>query len=281
MDPRAWSVSGRTCVITGASTGIGREAAISLGRLGARLVLVGRSSRRHRLVIADLETESIEFELIEAELSDLRSIATAAGQIAERHPEASVLINNAGQGGRRGTTPDGFEMAFGVNYLSHYLLTRRLLNAFIRNSPARIVNLSSNAHYDIKSFDPEAGLGRTRSLTGLPEYAYSKAAMAAFALELAHRLVDTGVKSVAVHPGLVATDGWRAVPQPIRWFMTRRMATPAQGVLPVLQAVLDPDLRSGTYLTPDGEKMIHPLAAHPETTRRLWDLSERRVAPYL
>lgn len=281
MDPGAWSVSGRTCVITGASTGIGREAAVSLGRLGARLVLVGRSRQRHRLVIADLETESIEFELIEAELSDLSSIATAAGQIEERHPEVTVLLNNAGQGGRRGTTADGFELAFGVNYLSHYLLTRRLLDAFIRNSPARIVNLSSNAHYDIKSFKPAAGLGRTRSLTGLPEYAHSKAAMAAFALELAHRLVDTGVKAVAVHPGLVATDGWRAIPPPFRWFMTRRMLLPAQGVLPVLQAVLDPDAKSGSYLTPEGEKLIHPLAADPEATRHLWELSERRVARYL
>jgi retinol dehydrogenase-12 len=268
-------------VITGASTGIGREAAVALGRLGAKLVLVGRSRQRHRPVIADLESESIEFDLVEAELSDLSSIATAAGQIEERHPEVTVLVNNAGQGGRRGKTADGFELAFGVNYLSHYLLTRRLLDGFIKNSPARIVNLSSNAHYDIKTFDPTAGLGRTRSFTGLPEYAHSKAAMAAFTLELAHRLVESGVKAVAVHPGLVATDGWRAIPPPFRWFMTRRMLVPAQGALPVLQAVLDPEAKSGSYLTPDGEKVIHPLAADPDTTRRLWELSEGWVARYL
>jgi retinol dehydrogenase-12 len=268
-------------VITGASTGIGREAAVALGRLGAKLVLVGRSRQRHRPVIADLESESIEFDLVEAELSDLSSIARAAGQIEERHPEVTVLVNNAGQGGRRGKTADGFELAFGVNYLSHYLLTRKLLDGFIKNSPARIVNLSSNAHYDIKTFDPTVGLGRTRSFTGLPEYAHSKAAMAAFTLELAHRLVESGVKAVAVHPGLVATDGWRAIPPPFRWFMTRRMLVPAQGALPVLQAVLNPEAKSGSYLTPDGEKVIHPLAADPDTTRRLWELSEGWVARYL
>jgi len=268
-------------VITGASTGIGRESAVSLGRLGAKLVLVGRSPQRHRPVIADLEIESIEFELIEAELTDLRSVTTAAGQIEERHPDASVLINNAGQGGRRGATKDGFELAFGVNYLSHYLLTRRMLDALIRNAPARIVNLSSNAQSNIGSFQTEAGLGRTRSLTGFPEYAHSKAAMAAFTLELGHRLVDTGVKAVAVHPGVVATDGWRAIPQPFRWLITRQMLLPAQGALTVLQAALDPELRSGSYLTPEGEQLINPLAGDPASTRRLWEVSEQRVAAYL
>lgn len=280
-EPHAWSLSGRTCVVTGASTGIGRETAVALGRLGARLVLIGRSSHRHHHVMKDLESQSIEAEMIEAELADLGSVSGAADRIKEEHPTATVLINNAGQGGRRGTTVDGFELAFGVNYLSHYLLTRKLLDGLITNSPSRIINLSSNAHFNIKSFDPAGGSGRTKSLTGLPEYSYSKAAMAAFALELAGRLAGTGVKAVAVHPGVVATDGWRSVPQPFRWWITRRMLTATQGALPVVNAALDPDLRSGSYLTPDGERSVHPLVADSTATRRLWEISEQRVASHL
>lgn len=268
-------------MITGASSGIGRELAISFGRLGSKLVLVGRSRHRHQPVLAELERQSADAELIETELGDLTSVARTAERIKQTHPEITVLINNAGQGGRRGTTVDGFELAFGVNYLSHYLLTRKLLDRLVENVPSRIINLSSNAHYNIKSFDPAAGASPTRSLTGLPEYSHSKAAMAAFTLELADRLKGTGVTAIAVHPGVVATDGWRSVPQPFRWWITRRMMTPVQGVLPVLTAALDPSPRSGSYLTPEGEKMVHPLLADPVTSNRLWQMSEQRVAAFL
>lgn len=268
-------------MITGASTGIGRETARLLGLMGARLVLVGRSVPKHREALDELASESIESELIETELGDLRSVAAAATQLERRHPEVSVLVNNAGQGGRRGITMDGFELAFGVNYLSHYLLTRRLLTTLTRNSPARIVNLSSNGHLRIQSFDPTAGLGRTRSLTGFREYYHSKAAMVAFARELAVRLNPERVTALAVHPGVAATDGWRAIPQPLRWFFTRRMMSPAQGALTVLRAITDPDVKSGVYLTPEGERPVHPLLTDEGITGRLWEQSERWVAAYL
>lgn len=276
-----WSIKGRTCVITGASTGIGRETARSLGLMGARLILVGRSVAKHRQVLDELGAESIESELIETELADLRSVAAAASQIEQRHPQVAVLINNAGQGGRRGITADGFELAFGVNYLSHYLLTRRLLPALIRNVPARIVNLSSDGHYRIESFDPAAGVGKTGSLLGLKEYYHSKAAMIAFARELAARLDPDRIKALAVHPGVVATDGWRAIPQPFRWFLTRRMMSPAQGALTVVRAVIDPDMESGIYLTPVGPRPFHRLLADAEVRARLWEQSEQWVSAYL
>jgi retinol dehydrogenase-12 len=279
IDP--WSIHGKTCVITGASSGIGRETARSLGLMGAKLVLVGRSLAKHREVLDELDSESIESELIETELGDLRSVASTASQLEQRHPEVSMLINNAGQGGRKGITADGFELAFGVNYLSHYLLTRRLLRNLIRNSPARIVNLSSNGHLRIESFDPADGLGKTRSLTGFREYYHSKAAMVAFARELAARLDPNQVKAIAVHPGVAATDGWRAIPQPFRWYFTKRMMSPAQGALTVVRAAIDPDVKSGIYLTPEGQRPVHPLIADDVVTRLLWEQSERWVASYL
>jgi NAD(P)-dependent dehydrogenase (short-subunit alcohol dehydrogenase family) len=268
-------------VITGASTGIGREAALSLGLMGAKLVLIGRSRQKHELVLSNLAENEIACELIEAELSDLSSVAAAGNQVRATHPEASILVNNAGMGGRRGTTTDGFELAFGVNYLSHYLLTRLLLPSLVENSPSRVVNVSSNGHYRITSFEPASGRGRTRSFTGLAEYAYSKAANVAFTLELASRLAETGVRSFAVHPGVVATEGWRSIPQPIRWLVMRNMMSPAQGSLAVVQAVTDPALKSGSYLTPDGERPVHDLLLDSDKTRQLWEQSEAWVAQYL
>lgn len=276
-----WSVFGRTCVITGASTGIGREAALSLGLMGAKLVLIGRSPSKHARLLSDLAQNGIECELIETELSDLASVAAAGRQVGTIHPDLSILVNNAGMGGRRGTTAAGFEMAFGVNYLSHYLLTRLLLPWLTVNAPSRVVNVSSNGHYRLESFDPTAGRGRTRSLTGLAEYSYSKAAQVAFTLELARRFAETDVKAIAVHPGVVATEGWRAIPLPIRWFVTRNMMSPAQGALTVTHAVVDPALKSGSYQTPEGEKTVNKVLLDRDKARQLWEQSEEWVAQYL
>ncbi|HEY7564967.1 MAG TPA: SDR family NAD(P)-dependent oxidoreductase [Acidimicrobiia bacterium] len=275
-----WAVTGRTCVVTGASTGIGRETVRALSSLGANLVLVGRSAERHRGVLDDLARSAGAVAFIETELGDLGSVRSAAERVRKDHPDTTVLINNAGQGGHRGMTAQGFELAFGVNYLSHFLLTSLLLPLLDRNGPSRVVNVSSDAHYRIKRFDPAAALGRTRTLTGIDEYCFSKAAIAAMTLELAHRFDPGRVTAVAVHPGTVATDGWRAIPQPLRWLVTRSMMSPAQGSLTVIRAVTEPSLQSGLYLTPNGSRPVHHLLGDPAVTSDLWEQSERWVAEF-
>ncbi len=124
-------MAGSTVIITGASSGIGRSAAALLASLGARLIMVGRSPEKYRAIQVELDGLGASHGLVGAELSDLSSVAVAAGQLAhEVSGDANlILINNAATAGRRGITRDGFELAFGVNYLAPYLLSSLLLEA--------------------------------------------------------------------------------------------------------------------------------------------------------
>lgn len=275
------SLAGSTVIITGASAGIGRFAARHLASLGARLVLVGRSPERHRVVQTELDSQGASHRLVEADLSYLSSVAAAARSITDDviddgHRESLILINNAATAGKRGVTRDGFELAFGVNYVSHFLLTLVLQTHLAITT---VINVSSNAHYLIPELDPALARGKTRSLTGWREYSHSKAAMAALAVELAER--NQGVKSLAVHPGLAATDLWRRIPQPARALVTRRMAPAEVGALQLVRAATDPSLPSGGYLAPEGLRT--PGQAVTDATGRslLWESSQRWVEPYL
>ena len=257
-------------IITGASSGVGRSAATQLASLGARLVLVGRSAERHRAVEVELDGVGASHRLVPTDLRRLSTVADAAGTIANSGAGSDfILINNAATAGRRGITEDGFELAFGVNYFAHFLLTSLLLEA--RLPIRRVINVTSNAHYSTPKLDPGQALGKTRSFLGWREYSHSKAAMAAMSLELAERHSD--VISLAVHPGLVATGLWRRIPQPFRAIVTRRMVPPEIGALQLVRAATDPSLPSGGYLAPEG--LRDPGRAVLDQLGRvlLWDAS--------
>ena len=273
------SLLGSTVIITGASRGIGRSAAINLAALGARLVMVGRSQERHRAVQADLDAAGASHELIEADLGALSSVVAAGRSIAASaagRDRDLILINNAALAGRRGMTDDGFELAFGVNYLAHFLLTCLLLETHL--PVATVINVTSNAHYSTTALDPDLGMGRTRSLLGWREYAHSKAALAAFTIELAERV--PGMKSLAVHPGVVATGLWRRIPQPLRALVTRRMLPPDVGALPLIRAATDATLPSGGYLEPEGLRTPSAAVMNAPARARLWDASRQWVEPF-
>jgi len=273
------SLAGSTVIITGASSGIGRAAASQLASLGAGLILVGRSPERYRAVEADLDEEGAAYRLVAADFARLSTVAAAAGIIADRSPRAPavLLINNAATAGKRGVTEDGFELAFGVNYFAHFFLTVLLLTAKL--AITRVINVTSNAHYSTARLDPGMALGKTRSLWGWREYCHSKAAMAAMSVGLAERYPE--VTSVAVHPGVVATDLWRRLPQPFRTMATRRMIPPEMGALPLVRAATDSSLPSGCYLAPEG--LADPGRAVRDRSGRglLWDASARWVEDLL
>jgi NAD(P)-dependent dehydrogenase (short-subunit alcohol dehydrogenase family) len=272
-------LTGSTVIITGASSGIGRAAATQLASLGAGLILVGRSPEKYRAVRADLDQQGAVHRLVAADLGMLSSVVSAAGLIAEGPGSEGelLLINNAATAGRRGVTADGFELAFGVNYFAHFLLTFLLLGANL--GIRRIINVTSNAHYSTSRLDPGTGVGKTRSFLGWREYSHSKAAMAAMSVELAERNPD--VISLAVHPGLVATGLWRRLPQPFRAIATRRMAPPEVGALPLVRAATDQSLPSGGYLTPEGLRDPGRAVLDQSGRRLLWDASTRWVGQFL
>jgi NAD(P)-dependent dehydrogenase (short-subunit alcohol dehydrogenase family) len=137
-----------------------------------------------------------------------------------------LLINNAGLALQRGQTRQGYELAFGVNHLGHFLLTQLLLDRVISSAPARIINVASRAHRMTNNIPWEHLREPTRSLTGTKEYAVSKACNILFTRELARRLEGTNVACFSLHPGVVATDIWRATPFFMKPFANSRPSHP-------------------------------------------------------
>ena len=266
------SLKDRVILVTGANTGVGRATAEALARRGARLILACRCAERARSVVETIEAmpTSAGVEVVEMELSELASVRRGAERIRERAPRIDALVNNAGVGGTRGLTADGFELAFGVNYLSHYLLTRMLLPGLER-SAARIVHVTSGSHTRARELDLARARQRTRSLTGIPEYAASKLCTMLFHHELARRL--TAATTLTADPGDVASDGWRHVPWPIRPLMTCSMKTPEEGATSSVHCVTASEARSGASYVDARPYEPSPLSRDVELARRLWEQS--------
>jgi NAD(P)-dependent dehydrogenase (short-subunit alcohol dehydrogenase family) len=190
-----------------------------------------------------------------------------------------VLVNNAGVGGARGLTADGFERTFGINHLGHFALTTALLDHLAASGPARVVTVSSEAHHQVTEVDFEALRQPTRSRIGLREYAVSKLCNVLFTQELARRADGRGVTAYALHPGVVASDIWRRVPWPLRPLMKRRMLSTEQGARTSIYCATAPELAgtSGRYYDNCQEREPSP-AATEELGHLLWKHSEAWIA---
>ena len=271
-------LANKVFIVTGATSGIGKVTAKELARRGAHVLLACRSQDKTLPVIDEIkrDTGNVNIEYVALDLGDLASVRSAAVAIAARNQPIHGLINNAGLAGKRGLTKDGFELTWGTNHLGHYLFTRLLLDRIKQAGQARIVNVSSKAHYQAKQIDWDAIRQPTRSVTGMAEYAVSKLSNVLFTKELARRLDGTGVTTYAVHPGVVATDVWRQVPAPVRWVMKKFMITAAQGAESSLRCATAPELASHTGRYYDvGGKEIAPsrLADDIELAKTLWTKS--------
>ncbi len=244
-------LEGRTFLVTGANTGIGKETTRALAARGATVILACRSEANGRRALEEVtaQTGNRDLELLSLDLGDLASVRACAEGFLARGAPLHVLINNAGLAGRRGMTSSGFELAFGTNHVGPFLLTSLLLDRLRDSAPARIVNVASVAHYDAPGIDFDAVRKPTRSITGRREYAVSKLANVLHARELARRLEGTGVTTYSLHPGVIASDIWRRVPWPARALMKRRMDSPEHGARTSLYCATSPELasESGRY----------------------------------
>ena len=278
-------LSSRSFIVTGANTGIGRATAHGLATRGARVVLACRSEAKTQPVVdairEDTGNESVEF--LALDLADLDSVRAAAASVADRDEPLHGLVNNAGVGGQRGETAQGFELAFGVNHLGHFLLTELLLDrlresARASGSAARIVNVSSDAHYQPKTIDFDR-LRRPTSLTGLGEYAVSKLCNVLFTQELARRLPPEEVGAHALHPGVIASDIWRRVPAPVRFLMKLLMKSPEEGAATSLFCATAPELDglSGRFYV-DCRERAPSSNATEALAQELWGRSEEWTA---
>ncbi len=274
-------LAGLFFVITGANTGIGRAAAAELARRGADLVLACRSEERTRPILDAIRTQGAgHADFIELDLGDFASVRACGARIAGLARPVDRLINNAGLAGHRGVTKHGFELAFGTNHLGHFLLTMLLLPSLRAAGRARVVNVSSQAHYDARGIDFDAVCRSTRSITGLREYAVSKLANVLFTRELARRIGPSGVHSYALHPGVVASDAWRRVPWPIRPLIKRGMLSNEEGAKTTIYCATAPEVQSddGLYYDECRTKEPSALAHDADLARRLWERSAAWVA---
>ena len=277
MDDR----KGRTFLITGANTGIGLATATALAAAGGQIYLACRSADKGERAVYEVRnrTGNEDVFFLRLDLADLAQVRECADAFLARDEPLHVLINNAGVAGQRGVTTDGFELAFGVNHMGHFALTTALLGRLADSGPARVVTVSSEAHHQARGIDYASVRQRTRSMTGMSEYAVSKLANVAFTAELAGRLAGTPVTTYSLHPGVVASDIWRRVPWPIRPLMTARMLTTEAGARTSLYCATSPEVAhaSGRFYVDCAERDPSPVAT-AELAAELWRRSEEWVA---
>lgn len=278
-------MDGKTCIVTGATSGIGMATARELARRGARVAIVCRSEEKGRETIAAIrrETGNEALDLFVADLSSQAEIRRVAAEILDRCPEIHVLVNNAAVINlRRETTVDGIETTFAVNHLAYFLLTQLLLQRILATPGARIVNVSSEGHrvgpmnWDDLGFETGYGVAKV--------YGHSKLANILFTAELARRIEGSGVTVNCLHPGGVSTGlgtnnapGWLVTL--LRPLLRAFLRTPEQGAETSLYLATSPDVAnvSGRYFANCVEKEPTEEARNPETARRLWSESERLV----
>jgi NAD(P)-dependent dehydrogenase (short-subunit alcohol dehydrogenase family) len=232
-----------TFLITGGNTGIGLSTATALARDGGRVYIACRSAAAGEAAVERIKAASgsADVRLLMLDLASLSSVRACAAAFLALDEPLHVLVNNAGVGGQRGLTADGFELHFGVNHLGHFALTQLLLARLKASGPgARVVNVSSDAHYNARGIDFAAVRRPTATFVGMREYAVSKLCNVLFTQELARRLAGTGVHSYALHPGVVASDIWRRVPRLARPFITRRMLTTEDGAVTSVYCATSP-----------------------------------------
>jgi retinol dehydrogenase-12 len=266
---------GRVALVTGANTGIGRVTAEQLAARGVRVILACRSREKAQPVVDAIVASGGSAELVSLDLADLDSVRACAAELLARDEPLHLLVNNAGLAAR-GTTKQGFELTFGTNYLGHFLLTKLLLARLRASAPARIVNVASHTHYRAKAIDWEALRRPTASLLNLHEYAVSKLCTVLFTKELARGKAGEGVRSYALHPGVVASDAFRRVPWPFVAIIKAFMISTAQGAQRSLYCATSPEVADddGLYYEECKARAPNKLAEDEALAKELWARSE-------
>ncbi len=274
--------TGLQALVTGSTSGIGRAAALALGRLGADVVVHGRDPDAGAAVVEELSRSGVDATFVEADFADFDAVRSLATAVRAETDGLDLLVNNAGGLFRNGAVTDaGIEYTFHVNHLSPYLLTADLLDHL--REGARIVTTASAAHKGA-SLDLERVRGADRH-SGFRAYSHSKLANVLFAAELARRLDATGreVTSNSIHPGAIPGSGFsRFLPGPLPGLFQRLEALPgvtsvADGAAEILFVGVSPRTAeiSGRYFTNQQPTTPSEVARDRDAARRLWTESAR------
>ena len=269
-------------MVTGATNGIGRVTAEELARLGATVVVVGRNRGKAEATVAAIRqaTGNPSVESMVADFASLEDVRRLARQFRSRYDRLHVLVNNAGLWAvGRGTSKEGLELTFAVNHLAPFLLTSLLLDVLKASAPARIVNVSSRAHWSGR-IDFEDLQSEKRKYSGWACYANSKLANVLFSNELARRLQGTGATANCLHPGVVATalfDGHKGFTGFLARLAKLFMLTSQQGARTCIYLAASSEVEgvSGKYFVDCREAPTSPAVQDEQAARRLWQVSEK------
>lgn len=284
MDAAHGTLAGKTCVVTGATSGIGAAAAHALAGMGARVVVAGRDPVRTQSTVDAIRaaTGNGAVEPAVADLSSLAEVRRLAAELKERCPRIDVLANNAGAYiARRQITLDGFERTWALNVLAPFLLTSLLLDRLEASAPARVINTSSAAHERAR-LEPEELEGHPRG-AGFRAYGRSKLALNLVTAEFARRVAPAAVTVNAYHPGFVASHfGWNngAVYRGAIHFLARTFGrTSEEGADTLVYLASAPEVSgtSGRYFYERKEVRASPLSYDAALARAVWDVCVRET----
>ncbi|MGA7688091.1 MAG: oxidoreductase [Jiangellales bacterium] len=294
------SLSGRTALVTGATSGLGLETAIALASRGARVLVAGRDGGRTDAAVARASGAAAEggsAEPLALDLASLASVSAAVDEVGTRVDALDILVNNAGvMAPPFGTTEDGFETQIGTNHLGHFALTAGLMPLLLAADSPRVVNVSSAAH-KMGSLQPDDLHYENRSYSAWPAYGASKLANLLFTSELQRRADDMDVALVvaAAHPGYASTNLQYAGPALAQNVLGRTLMkgvnavmsqSAADGALPQIYAATMPDVAGNEYFGPDGFQETRggptrvgrsAAAGDNALARRLWDVSAEQT----
>jgi retinol dehydrogenase 12 len=285
-------MTGKTCIITGANSGIGLETARGLAQMGAHVVLVCRNPEKGRAAVADIQRGSpgAPLDLLIADMSSQASVRGLAAQILEKYPRLDVLINNAGTAiTQRALSVDGIEMTIAGNHLGAFLLTLLLLERLKASAPSRIVNVSSEAQRRALLVMDDIQFER-RKYSAIGAYGQSKVLMNACTFELARRLEGMGVTVNCLHPGVVATNIWHsgeatlplAIKVLVRAFKPF-MLNSRKGAQVSLYLATSPDVAkvTGEYFVKSKVAPPNPIERDPKVAAEIWQWSEKTTGAHL
>ena len=270
----------KTCVVTGANSGIGLETAVALTATGARVAIVCRTAAKSEQAVREIRQRAPGADVLPfaADFSSQRAVRAVATQLASALPRLNVLVNNAGLMLREHVlTEDGIETTFAVNHLAYFLLARLLKPALVAAAPSGVVNVASRAHLSgTLRFDDLMG---TRDYDGWKAYAQSKLANVVFTYEHARRLAGTGVAANCLHPGVVGTNIGHAGPSWIRFgikLVRPFLLSPARGAATSIYLASSPDVDgvSGKYFVRRREERTSDESYDRAVAMRLWEVSE-------
>jgi NAD(P)-dependent dehydrogenase (short-subunit alcohol dehydrogenase family) len=277
------AMKGKTCLITGATSGIGKETALALARMGAKVVFTARTSSIGVATRDDIIRASgnPSTDFIECDLSDLTAVRACCCEFRETNDRLHVLINNAGTWRpHREVSKDGFEMTFAVNHLAHFLMTNLLKDVMRRSAPARIISVSSGLHGGTIKFDD---IMFERRYWGMAAYRQSKLANILFVKELSRRLSGTGVTANCLMPGFVHTGLFRDSSVISKTFARVFGMSPQKGAETTIYLASSPEVEGVTGECFKKKRIARTSkeSGDPELASRLWAFSEKCTQRWL